>query len=295
MTDLERPPTTAFVLGGGGKWGAVEIGMLAALVAADITPDVVLGCSIGAINGAAFANRPDRHGVQALEQFWTTSASAAVERIRFKDRAGSLIGRRPYLHDNSSLRQLANSVIGVSTFEELQVPFQCVAASIEEATEHWFDTGPLINAVMASCAIPVLFPPVDIGGTHYYDGGLVNSIPLDRAIQGGAKRIFVLQVGRIEEPLKPPTRLHEAGLVAFELARRQRFFTTQRLIPDDVTVHMLPSGHRLAMDDVRQLRWKRTADAATLIRGADTASRTYLTQLLGVQGIDSILTKTASF
>ena len=100
----------------------------------------------------------------------------------------------------------------------------------------------------------------------------------------------MLQVGRIEEPLKPPTRLHEAGLVAFELARRQRFFTTQRLIPDDVTVHMLPSGHRLAMDDVRQLRWKRTADAATLIRGADTASRTYLTQLLGVQGIDSILT-----
>ena len=79
--------------------------------------------------------------------------------------------------------------------------FQVCAASIERAAEHWFDSGPLVDAVVASAAVPGLLPPAKIGDEHFLDGGIVNSIPLGRAVQLGATRVFVLQVGRIERPL----------------------------------------------------------------------------------------------
>ena len=76
-----------------------------------------------------------------------------------------------------------------------------MAASVERAAEHWFTEGPIVPAVLASAALPGMYPPVEIDGEHYLDGGLVNSIPLDRARKLGAERAFVLQVGRIEQPL----------------------------------------------------------------------------------------------
>ncbi len=109
------------------------------------------------------------------------------------------------------------------TFEDLAVPFECVAASIEQAREHWFNTGDLIEPVLASCALPGVFPPVQIDGEHFFDGGLVNSIPLDRAVQHGADTIWVLHVGRLEEELAPPRFLWEVGFTAFEISRRHRF------------------------------------------------------------------------
>src|SRR5436853_478438 len=83
--------------------------------------------------------------------------------------------------------------------------------------------GVLVPAVLASCAVPGLLPPVEVDGEHYFDGGLVHSIPVGRAIELGARTVYVLQVGRIERPLAPPRRLWEVGLVAFEIARRHRF------------------------------------------------------------------------
>ena len=85
-------------------------------------------------------------------------------------------------------------------------------------------------------------PPVRIDGEHYFDGGLVHSIPVGRAVQLGARRVFVLHVGRIEQPLTVPRRPWEVGLVAFEIARRHRFVEEMATLPDDVIVHVLPAG-----------------------------------------------------
>jgi NTE family protein len=90
--------------------------------------------------------------------------------------------------------------------------------------------------------VPGLFPPVRIDDRHYLDGGLVHSIPVGRALALGATRIFVLQVGRVEQPLAPPTRPWEVGTVAFEIARRHRFVHEMESVPDDVEMHVLPSG-----------------------------------------------------
>ena len=109
---------------------------------------------------------------------------------------------RTHLHSSEPLRSGCWSELGERTFEDLAVPFQCCAASIERAAEHWFTAGPVVDAVVASAAVPGLLPPVRVGDEHYLDGGIVNSIPVGRAVQLGADRIFVLQVGRIDRPLK---------------------------------------------------------------------------------------------
>ena len=137
-------------------------------------------------------------------------------------------------------------------------PVTSLPVPIESVSEHWFESGPLVEAVLASSAVPALFPPIEIDGEHYYDGGLVDSVPLGRAVKLGADVIYVLQVGRMESPLRPPERLYEAALISFEIARRHRFATTMRELPEGVEVHVLPTGSPVAWDDRRQLKWKDT-------------------------------------
>jgi NTE family protein len=156
-------------------------------------------------------------------------------------KASTLARYRTHLYSPAPLRKLLVSHLP-ATFEELKVPFQCVAASIEKAGAHWFSSGNLADAVMASSAVPGLLPPVVIDGEHFLDGGLVHSIPVGRALSLGATEIYVLHVGRIEQPLKPPKSLWDVCLTSFELARRHRFVEEMAELPADVRVRVLPSG-----------------------------------------------------
>jgi len=273
---------TAFVLGGGGRWGAVEVGMIQALDEAGIEPDLILGTSIGAFNGAIVADYPGSEGVRRLTGFWEEVTGADLFQTRMIDRAMRLATMKPSLHETDEVRRLLEKAIHPDTLiEDLQIPFQCVAASIERSAEHWFDRGPLVDAVLASSAVPALFPPVALAGEHYYDGGLVDSVPLGRAVQLGAKVVYVLQVGRLESPLRAPERLYEAALISFEIARRHRFATTLANLPDDVEVHMLPTGSPVAWDDRSQLRWKDTGGIEERMTGAYQASIEYLEGVTG--------------
>lgn len=269
--------TTAFVLGGGGKWGAVEVGMLEALDEAGIEPDLILGTSIGAFNGAVMADYPGREGVDRLKGFWEELIGADLFQTGFFDRAVRVATLKPAIHETRELRAIIEHAIHPDTrIEDLQIRFQCVAASIENTTERWFDEGRLVDAVLASSAVPALFPPVEIDGEHFYDGGLVDSVPLGRAVELGADRVYVLQVGRIESPLRVPERLYEAALISFEIARRHRFATTMRNLPDGVEVHLLPTGSPVAWDDRSQLRWKDTGGIEDRMTTAYYATLEYL-------------------
>lgn len=270
---------TAFVLGGGGRWGAVEVGMLRALHDAGVEPDVILGTSIGAFNGSVIADRPGQAGVDALTDLWVEIAQSDVLQGSRLDRLKNVATLRPALHETSELRSLLEHVHPPARrIEDLTVPFQCVAASIERAAEHWFTSGPLIEALLASSAVPALFPPVEIGGEHFYDGGLVNSVPLARAVELGARVVYVMQVGRMESPLRPPERLHEAALISFEIARRHRYTTAVENLPEGIQLHVLPSGNPVAFDDTRQLRWRNVSSTTDLIEGAYIAATEYLSQ-----------------
>jgi NTE family protein len=262
----------AFVLGGGGVLGAHEVGMLRALAERDVKPDMVLGTSVGAINGAFFAADPTLEGVERLSELWRESnwsersPAASLRRLTTLARSGT------HLESLSEMRERLVALLPVQRVEELEIPFQCVAASIERAAEHWFDSGPLADVVLASCAVPGILPPVPIDGEHFIDGGIVNSIPVSRAVALGAHKIYVLQVGRLEQSLKPPRRPWEVGLVAFEVARRHRFAHDLHNLPDGVELHVLPTGGSAAPaynDLSGQLRVRRTI--RTVQRQIDSA------------------------
>ena len=270
--------TTAYVLGGGGRWGAVEVGMLKALEEAGIRPAIVLGTSIGAFNGSVVADRPGPDGVKRLGDLWYEISRSDLFSGGAWERVKNTATLRAGLHETDRVRKLLEMVHSPTRrIEDLQIPFQCVAASIERAAEHWFTEGPLIDAILASAAVPALFPPVEVDGEHFYDGGLVNSVPLARALELGATRVFVLQVGRLEAPLRPPKRLHEAALIAFEIARRHRYSTTVENLPEGVELHLLPSGNPVAFDDSRQRKWRDVSATDDLIQGAYESSAAYLT------------------
>lgn len=274
MNDAADRPRAevAFVLGGGGVLGASEVGMLQALHEHGVRADLVVGTSIGAINGALHAAAPD--DVHEIATVWQSMSGSAVFGGSPGERFRHLARLPTSLHGNAALRALLDSRLGGLSFADLAVPFECCAASIERAAEHWFTEGPLVDAILASCAVPGLFPPVALGDEHFMDGGLVNSIPIARALEHGARTVYVLQVGRVERPLTPPTRPWDVATVAFEIARRHRFARDLAEVPDDVTVHLLPTGD--PETPLSSLRYRSTSQVPRRIEQARRATAQYL-------------------
>jgi NTE family protein len=272
-------PDTAFVLGGGGVLGAGEVGMLRALLEAGVVPDLVVGTSVGAVNGAFLAADPTPAATLRLAELWRElSADGGVFAGSWGARVGTALRSRTHLHTSDPLRALLAAHLPVARVEDLAVPFQCVAAAVERAAEHWFDSGPLVEAVLASAAVPGLLPPVRIGDEHYLDGGLVNSIPVSRAVELGATTVWVLQVGRVEQPLTVPTRPWEVALVAFEIARRHRFAADMARLPADVVVHVLPNGGEVP-EGLAQLRYRDARRVSRRVELAHAATTAYLSGL----------------
>ncbi len=254
--------------------------MLRALAEANIRPDLVVGTSIGAVNGAFVAADPEG-AAGRLTELWRGESLRVVFSETVFGRAATLVRSGTHLHAIDPLRKLLADKLPAEDFTDLKLPFHCVAASIEDATAHWFDAGPVVPAVMASCAVPGLLPPVEIDGRHYFDGGLIDSIPVGRAVALGASTVYVLQVGRIETPLSVPTRPWEVGLVAFEIARRHRFHEEMSALPADVTVHVLPTGSERLPPGVRQFRYRSKNRVSSSIDRSYAAAAEYLAQLAG--------------
>ena len=275
--------TTAFVLGGGGVLGAVEVGMLRALLERDITPDLVLGTSVGALNGAMVARDPSLAVIDRLTSLWhDTARSRDVYGDRPLRTVRRVLSTGTHAYSAAPLSRRLREELGDVRFEDLPVRFQVCAASIERAAEHWFFTGPVVDAVVASAAVPGLLPPARVvteeGVEHFLDGGIVNSIPVGRAATLGATRIFVLQVGRIDRPLAPPSRPWEVARVSFEIARRHRFTREMAELPDGVVAHVLPAAGTSARDD-SVLAHRDFAGVAQRIDATYDASCAYLDEL----------------
>ncbi|MGH2916291.1 MAG: patatin-like phospholipase family protein [Solirubrobacteraceae bacterium] len=283
MSDGASRGRIAFVLGGGGLLGAHEVGMLAALADRGVVPDVIIGTSIGAVNGAVFAGEPGPVGVECLRALWASAGSESVWATGPLQRLSTLARTGTHLQPLGVLLDRLREVLPAQRVEELTVPFQCVAASIERAAEHWFTEGPLAEVLLASCAVPGILPPVRIGDEHFIDGGIVNSIPVSRAVELGADAVYVLQVGRLEQALRPPRWPWEVGLVAFEVARRHRFARDLTSLPEGVALHVMPTGGSAAPaynDVAAPLRMRRLA--ATVQRQIDSAHAASLEYLDGI-------------
>jgi NTE family protein len=184
----------AFVLAGGGSHGAVVVGMMREIVRAGVIPDFVIGASAGAINGAYFAGHPSVEGVARLEEIWCRLTTEQV----FGPRWHSLVAvlrRRDYLFAAQRLRALLESHLPFRDLAEARLPLHVVASDQLTGEEVVLSNGPAVESVLASTAIPGVFPAVKLHGRELVDGGVSSNTPIAAAIRLGARRLVVLPTG----------------------------------------------------------------------------------------------------
>jgi len=233
---------TAFVLAGGGSRGAVQVGMLCELVERGIRADRVYGASVGAVNGAAYCGDPTPEGTDRLAEIWRDLTGDDVFPRGRVHGPWTFFQQRPSVHTNTGLRRIIEDGIAFKLLEDAEVPIEVVTTSLTDGRERWITRGPAADAVLASAAIPAMFPPVEIDGDLLVDGGVVNNVPISRAIAAGATRIYVLLCGPLHFHPPPPKRPAEAVLTAFFVAIHARFTRELSLLPPGVEVVVFSGG-----------------------------------------------------
>ncbi len=243
-------------------------------------PDLIVGTSIGSLNGAVLASGPIEDSVGRLSSMWERMQAGSVFGESLFNRVRHLFNHWTHFHSNLPLRSLVETWVPYRKLEEAHTEIQTCAACIETSSEHWFTEGPVVQAVLASCALPGVLPPVEVGGRHYIDGGVVNSIPVSRAIELGATEIYVLHVGHIDDPLTVPRHPWDVAMVSFEIARRHRFHRELETVDDSVVVHVLPTGKPPGRyNDPAKLRYNHDKAIRAHIDAAELATRDFLSDL----------------
>ena len=192
------------VLSGGASLGAVQVGMMKALTEAHTPVDFFVGTSVGAINAAWMAGHHDATGVDGLVEIWRTLRRRDVFTTKLTRSALAIGGRRQSFFSDTGLRRLLQRHLNFEFLEEAPVPLHVVAVDVLSGRDVLLSSGPAIEAVMASAALPGFLPPVAIGNRWYMDGGVVNNAPLTYAAQLGASTVWVLPAGYPCALSKPP-------------------------------------------------------------------------------------------
>jgi NTE family protein len=172
------------------------------------------------------------------------------------------------IYENHGLRRHLEQTLTARTFEELTLPFQCVATDVVGVREVWFRSGPLIEPILASAALPAVYPAVEIDGVRYLDGGIVDDVPMSRAVELGARTLYVLQVGLFSRPRPDPKRPLDVAVQAYWIARHHRFKRELAAMPPDIELHLLPTGQTPSM---RYNDFTRTSELISLAYEASSA------------------------
>lgn len=228
MADLS--PTTAWVLAGGGSFGAIQVGMLHALVAHGLRPDMVVGSSVGAINGAYFAGAPDADGLQQLAAIWCGLRRSMVFPIAWRNLLARTNGGG-FAVDPSGLSGLLEQCLPYRMLEQARLPVHVVATDQLGGATVALWRGPAVAAVMASCAIPAVFPPVRIDGQFLIDGAIASNTPISVAVRLGARRVIVLPTGFACALQTPPHSAIANALHCCHLAHRAPAGRRVRALP----------------------------------------------------------------
>jgi len=236
---------TAFVFTGGGSLGAIQVGMLRVLLAAGVHPDFVVGASVGAINASYFASVPTLEGVATLERIWTGLRRSDIFPFTLASAIGLL--RHPgNLVDPNGLRNVIEENLPFVRLENTQIPLHIMATNLQGLSVR-LSTGPAIEAILASTAIPGIFPPVEIDGDPLIDGAVAANTPLRLALELGASRVIILPTGYACALKEPPKSAVGKALHAVTLMIAWQLMHELERIPADVQVHLVPALCPLAV------------------------------------------------
>ena len=209
---------TAFVLSGGAALGAAQAGMLRGLYEAGVTPDLLVGTSVGALNAAFVASRPQTPATaDALARVWLGLRRADAFPLDLRALVRGLRRGGDHVVPDRGLRRLLDRHLGLARLEDAAVPLHVVAYDVEAGEERLLSHGPAAEAVLASAAVPGLLPPVRRGAALLVDGGVVNNTPVSHAVALGAERVVVLSTQPARTAAAPPRGPVALALHAFTL------------------------------------------------------------------------------
>jgi len=272
----EQHELTAFVFAGGGGRGACHVGMLRALFEAGVRPDLVVGASVGALNGVIVAADPTSRSVERLESIWQSlraarlfPATKLVTLLRYATRRASVFHAEP-------LMTFIAAHVPVVDLADTTVPMELVLADPRTGEARWERQGPAVALLYGSAAIPGVLPPLVHDGREWVDGGVLHDTPVARAADLGATRIVVLLTGTLADPLPVHERPLEALVRSITLTKRAQLATELAWARERAEVIVLecPAANALDALDFSQ--------TSTLIEsGYRTAVRTLAASLEG--------------
>ncbi|MDH1932810.1 patatin-like phospholipase family protein [Pseudomonas sp. GD03696] len=228
----------ALVLAGGGSLGAVQVGMLQALTDESVTFDLVVGASVGAINGAFFASRPNADGAAELAEIWCGLGQHDIFPFSVLGATKALLQRSGHLLSNEGLRRLIRHDLPLKSLEESVLPLHVVATDLLSGAEVLLSRGGVQDALLASAAIPLVYPPVAIDGRLLIDGGVASNTPIASAVGLGATHIVVLPTGFGCACKAPPKGFIALALHTLNLMSMRQLIRDIELHDRQVRIHV---------------------------------------------------------
>jgi NTE family protein len=216
VSDHPGPVKTAFVFAGGGSFGAIQVGMMHSLAAHGISADMVVGSSVGALNGAYYAGDPTLNGVLQLETIWRGLTRHDVFPITWRTLLG-FIRRRDFLIPHDGIQKLIDDHLPYRNLQDAKLPLHIVTTDIVSGDSVVLSEGPADEAIIASTAIPGAFAPVPYGDRYLADGAISSNTPVRVAVAKGARRLIILPTGYACATHKPPSGAVASALHALTL------------------------------------------------------------------------------
>lgn len=229
--------TIAFVFSGGASLGAIQAGMLQALEADGITPDLVLGTSVGAMNAAFVAGGGT---ADELVDIWLGLRSSAMFPVNPVLGLQAFLGKKRNFVSNDGVRRVLRRNLSFNQLEDADLPLTVMATDIQTGAEVRLTSGPAIPAILASTSLPGVFPPVTIDGRVLVDGGIANNTPISVAIEAGATEVWVLSTGYSCALSEPPTSAFASALHSVGLLVQQRLLIETQTADYPVPVRLIP-------------------------------------------------------
>lgn len=237
--DQSGPAKTAFVFAGGGSFGAIQVGMLRSLAAHGVAADMVVGSSVGAMNGAYYAGAPTLAGVKKLAEIWRGLTRQDVFPVSFRSFV-SFLWRRDFLVSHNGIRKLIEDHLPYKNLEDSTIPVHIVATDIVTGESVVMSEGSAVEAIVASTSIPGAFEPVRYKGLYLADGAISSNTPINVAIQKGAKRLIIMPTGFACAGHEPPKGAVANVLHALTLLIARQMTDELEAIGPDIEYYVVP-------------------------------------------------------
>ncbi|WP_438279218.1 patatin-like phospholipase family protein [Nitrobacter sp.] len=230
---------TAFVFAGGGSFGAIQVGMMQALAAHGVAADIVVGSSVGALNGAYYAGVPTLDGVKRLAEIWRSLSRRDVFPVSVMTLLGFL-WRRDFLISHEGVRRLIDDHLPYRNLQDAKLPVHIVTTNILTGGAVVLSEGSATEAIVASTSIPGVFAPVRYRKMFLADGAISSNTPIRVALEKGARRLIILPTGTACAGEVPPKGAVANVLHAVTLLIARQMVDDLEYIDPSIEYHVVP-------------------------------------------------------